>query len=66
MTDKEIIQLINSKAFVEAWFRMLPQYSTYVAAYEALEDIYEGYFGRRRYSSWKSFEVVKNRLYRGK
>jgi len=63
MTDKEIRILINPREFVNAWFRMLPHYPTYNAAYEALEDIYEDYFGRRKYSSYKSFEVIKNRIY---
>lgn len=66
MTDIEKRQLINPRAFVDRWFRMLPQYPTSVAAYEALEDIYEDYFGRRKYSGWKSFEVIKNRMYRSR
>ncbi len=63
MTDKDIIKLINPREFVQAWFNMLPNYPTYVAAYEALEEIYSGYFGRRKYSEYKSFEVIRRRMH---
>ena len=63
MTDKEVIKLINPREFVAQWFRMLPDYPTYSAAYEALEDRYEAVFGRRKYSSYDSFRVVKDRIY---
>ena len=64
MTDIEIRALIFNKEFVNAWFRLLPSHNTYEAAYEALEDIYLGYFGRRKYSNYESFRQVKNRMQR--
>lgn len=64
MTEIEIRKLVNPKDFVNAWFRMLPAHKTYEEAYEALEDLYTGYFGRRRYSDYRSFRVVKDRIKR--
>jgi hypothetical protein len=64
MTDIEIRKLINPKEFVNAWFRMLPHHKTYEDAYEALEVHFEGYFGRRKYSDYRSFRVIKDRMKR--
>jgi hypothetical protein len=66
MTDSEIRKLIIPREFVAAWFRELPKHKTYEAAYEAIEDIYEEYFGRRRYSCYDSFRVIKDRIHKAK
>jgi hypothetical protein len=63
-TDIEKRKLINSKDFVNAWFRMLPHYKTYEDAYEALEVIYVGYYFKRRYSHYESFRQIRVRLQR--
>lgn len=62
MTDIEKRRLIYTSEFVAAWFKFLPSSKTYEDAYEKVEDIYEDYFGKRRYSCYSSFRVVKNRI----
>ena len=66
MTDIEKRRLIDLRYFINAWFNLLPHHETYEKAYEALEDIYEDYFGRRRYSCYDSFRVVKDRVMKRK
>ncbi len=61
MTEQDIRGLIYLNNFINAWFIALPNYKTYEEAYESIEDVYVEYFGKRRYSSYKSFEVMKNR-----
>lgn len=66
MTDIEKRRLIHTNDFVAAWFKFLPSAKTYEDAYEKVEEIYEDYFGKRRYSCYSSFRVVKNRLIKNK
>jgi len=66
MTDAEIRLLVYPRHFAEAWFRLLSQHKTYEDAYEELENIYIGYFKRRKYSDYNSFRNVKNRIFKSK
>jgi|JI7StandDraft_1071085.scaffolds.fasta_scaffold1384290_2 hypothetical protein len=66
MTDNEIRKLVQPREFVAAWFRELPKHKTYEAAYEHIDDIYEAYFGKRKYSCYNSFRNVKDRIYKSK
>jgi len=61
MNEKDIRGLLYLDNFINAWFLELPNHSTYEEAYESIEAIYTNYFGKRRYSGYKSFEVMKNR-----
>lgn len=62
MTDSEVIKLVNPREFIAAWFNALPHHPTYLAAYESIECEYERVFGKRKYSSWESFVIVKRRI----
>jgi hypothetical protein len=61
MTEQDIRGLRKLNNFINAWFNALPNYRTYEEAYESIEDIYFEYYQERRYSGYKSFEVMKNR-----
>ena len=66
MTDIQIRKLIDPREFIAAWFAELPKHPTYEAAYEAIEVEFIAYFGKRKYSDYNSFRIVKNRIYKVK
>lgn len=57
---KEKIQMTDD-GFIEVYESQVKQARTYTQAYENTETMHEITFGHRRYSSYHSFEVVKNR-----
>ena len=62
MTIKiEILVLLSPSGFQERFHTNCKNAKTYVQAYEETEREYEGYFGKRRYSSYDSFRTVMNR-----
>lgn len=63
MTNEDILKLINARDFADAWFKALPNYPTYEAAYESIEAEYQKVFKVRRYSDYNSFRNVKNKLF---
>ena len=52
---------MSSEGFERLFFKYVNCTETYVEAYEKAEAIHEKICGRRRYSDWDSFRVVKNR-----
>jgi hypothetical protein len=62
MNEEDIRGLIDPRNFINAWFNALPNFPTYEAAYESIEEVYENYFKRRKYSDYNSFRNVKGRI----
>lgn len=56
-----MLQLFTTEGFIDAFWQMANQYDTQEAAYEALETEYRTIFGRRKYSYFNSFRVVRDR-----
>lgn len=50
-----ILDLQKVDGFARAFDAMKPRFKMHYEAYEALEEIYEMYFGRRRYSDYAAF-----------
>lgn len=61
MRKAEIIKLITVDGFIEAFWVEVRLCKTQQDAYEKVETIYEKEFGRRRYASFDSFRVVRDR-----
>lgn len=56
------IKISTSAGFEQRYFEHLKYAETHADAYESTEAEYQQYFGRRRYSCFKSFrEVINNR-----
>jgi hypothetical protein len=64
MNEKQIRGLIEPRNFIAAWFAELPKHDTYEKAYEAVEIIFEDYFGKRKYSGYESFKQVRMKIYK--
>jgi hypothetical protein len=62
MNEKQIRGLIEPRNFIAAWFAELPKHDTYEKAYEAIEDVYFDFFGKRKYSDYNSFRNVRDRI----
>ena len=62
----EILALLSSKGFETRFHKNCKTSKTYEDAYELTEEEYEKHFGKRRYSSYDSFRVTKNRKNRNK
>jgi len=62
MNEKQIRGLIEPRNFIAAWFAELPKHDTYEKAYEAIEDVYSDFFGKRKYSDYNSFRNVRDRI----
>ena len=54
-------QLSTPDGFTARYYSLLAHCDSNAAAYEAVENEHKWLFGRRRYSSFDSFRVVKNR-----
>lgn len=54
-------QLSTADGFTNRWYALLRIYRTHAEAYEAVENEYSEIFGRRRYSCFDSFRIVRNR-----
>tara|TARA_R110001583_G_scaffold8915_2_gene42106 strand:- start:641 stop:847 length:207 start_codon:yes stop_codon:yes gene_type:complete len=59
--DIEILALLSPAGFEKRFHKYCKISRTYEDAYELTEDEYEKNFGKRRYSSYDSFRVTKNR-----
>lgn len=57
MTER-IIRMIDKKGFCEVFWETVQsqKYTTYEAAYEAVESEYKSVMGRRRYKNFQSFK----------
>lgn len=58
---KNILKLLTKQGFIEHYFRICFDYDTNRDAYEAVEELYQEWFTKRKYSNYESFSVVKNR-----
>lgn len=52
----------NPAGFIQRFEELLPEHKYNYEAYEAVEEEYSGITGERRYDSWSSFRVVRERL----
>jgi hypothetical protein len=62
----EILALLSPSGFEKRFHKNCKAANTYEEAYELTELEYESNFGKRRYSSYDSFRVTKNRKNRNK
>lgn len=61
--NDEMRKLVSVKGFVNAWFKVqIEKYPNGCEAFLYLNALYFSYFGFERYTSYKSFENVKNRF----
>ena len=64
--ELEILALLSSNGFESRFHKNCKLSKTYEDAYELTEKEYESHFGNRRYASYDSFRVTKNRKNRNK
>ena len=62
----EILALLSPSGFEKRFHRNYKISKTYEDAYELTEQEYESNFSKRKYSSYDSFRVTKNRRNRKK
>ena len=60
----EILALLSPSGFERRFHKHCKETKNYEQAYEKTEKEYEASFGKRRYSSYDSFRVTKNRKIR--
>ena len=60
----EILALLSPSGFEKRFHKHCKETKTYSEAYELTEKEYQKNFGKRRYSSYDSFRVTKNRKIR--
>ncbi len=53
---------VRNQGFYKRYLINIKRTATYTAAYQLTEDEYVGIFGKKRYSSYDSFRIIKNRL----
>lgn len=58
---KEILKLMTFPGFMMEFYAQLKNTDTDAEAYEAAETTYIKYFGKRKYSNYKAFRVVRAR-----
>tara|TARA_R100001463_G_scaffold123992_1_gene180878 strand:+ start:1071 stop:1280 length:210 start_codon:yes stop_codon:yes gene_type:complete len=64
--ELEILALLSPSGFEKRFHKYCKESKTYEDAYELTEEEYEKNFGKRRYASYDSFRVTKNRKNRNK
>lgn len=64
--ELEILALLSPAGFEKRFHKNCKLSKTYEDAYDLTEHEYEKNFGRRRYASYDSFRVTKNRKNRNK
>lgn len=64
--ELEILALLSPSGFEKRFHKHCQETKTYEDAYELTEEEYEKNFGKRRYASYDSFRVTKNRKNRNK
>ena len=60
----DVNKLVSRQGFINAFWQEMKNHKTQVAAYEALEQVYERHYGQRRYSDYNSFRNVRDRVLR--
>ena len=58
---KEILRLLTFSGFLAEFYQQLKCTDTDCDAYEATETKHQLYFGKRKYSNYKAFRVVRAR-----
>tara|TARA_B100000795_G_C22616943_1_gene367364 strand:+ start:286 stop:702 length:417 start_codon:yes stop_codon:yes gene_type:complete len=53
---------VRTKGFYNRYLHNIKRVETYIDAYQLTEDEYIGIFGKKRYSSYDSFRIIKNRI----
>ena len=53
---------IRNKGFYKRYLHNVKLTKTYIKAYQLIENEYVETFGKKRYSSYDSFRIIKNRL----
>ena len=53
---------VRTKGFYQRYLYNIKRAGTYIDAYQLTEDEYIGVFGKKRYSSYDSFRIIKNRI----
>lgn len=61
MIEQHYLDLLTVDGWMGQYWRMLPDYETQEATYEALERKHERAFGKRKYSDFHSFQNVMYR-----
>lgn len=65
MLEKQYQELMTQDGFIKQFYLFCVEYfGDQHRAYEATERMYEGVFGKRKYSGWCSFKEIKNRKLR--
>ncbi len=59
--DIKIISLLSPEGFDERFWDLASQTKTYKEAYEKLEQEYEEYFSKRKYSDYNSYRNCRDR-----
>tara|TARA_R100000656_G_scaffold81756_1_gene59804 strand:+ start:3251 stop:3463 length:213 start_codon:yes stop_codon:yes gene_type:complete len=57
----EVLTLLSPDGFEKKFHFYCSETKTYAEAYEKTEQEYEAAFGKRKYSGYDSFRVVKNK-----
>jgi hypothetical protein len=60
--DARALELLTPKGFVNRFFELLPHCETHEQAYEMVESQHLAAFQNRKYKSFDSFRVVRDRL----
>ena len=59
--DIKIISLLSPEGFDERFWDLASQTKTYKEAYDKLEQEYEEYFSKRKYSDYNSYRNCRDR-----
>ena len=62
----EILSLLSPAGFEKRFHKNCRIINNYRTAYEMTEKTYQEHFGKRRYASYDSFRVTKNKKIRNK
>jgi hypothetical protein len=60
--EPQFQRLLTSKGFIDAFWEMLSYYCNHEEAYEAVERQYEAQFGKRKYASFESFRICRDKF----
>ena len=61
---KHILALQKIEGFTKVWCERTAFHKTYEQAYDSVEQLYISYFGERKYASYESFVICRNRYYK--
>jgi hypothetical protein len=64
--EKHILDLQEVGGFVEFFYRMLTHHNNHELCYDACEEFYIQYFGKRRFADYECFRVQKSKYLKNK